>query len=330
MKKLLYILFLTGLLASNSLEAQNQPPPVPYIFKTSILSQESYARLEKCLQAESFSQTCIFQILNEYQITSFYGFLSRLKHLGNRKLSARSLCSVILFYQQIQVWHAEQTGSAELRRPLELPTNPTRKIDTEEARLAVQLLILPPTPLRVHGTGAAPLPYTPTRAKHWRDIAMAFRENGLHEEFLVLFSQIVNHDAGHMRWRHIESLEDRFLYDLRSFSTKPGNELIGRNIFIAYLSNFHSSRAMEEKPKRGSLADFILRFAKLRSRSQLRKFFTTSQLPESFPHYSAMVIKRSLRVFETAQGLKKDQCFEELLNIERSERKRRAKKRAKK
>lgn len=333
MKKLFYILVFVGLLGSNSVEAQtpsSSVPYIPYIFKTSILSSESYARLEKCLQPESFSQTCVFQVLNEYQITSFSAFLTRLKLTRNIKLSARSMCSVIIFYKQIHSWNVEQKGPTKSRRPLELPTNPTRKIDTEEARLAIQLLILPPTPLREHGTGAAPLPYTAARARQWRDFALAFREHNLHEEFLVLFSQIVNHNAGHMRWRHIESLEDRFLYDLRSFSTKPENELIGRNIFIAYLSNFHSSQAMEHKPKRGSLADFILRFSKIRNRAQLRKFFTTSQLPQSFPQYKATVIKRSLRVFKTAQQLKKDRCFEELLKLERSERAKRAKRRARK
>jgi hypothetical protein len=313
------------------------------------------ARLREAHAIGDEGRTELDQVLKDYRATSLKGFLQELDgrldrrrlamtdaerrfHFGSAsisevssilddysrdRLTVQELAAVIQFYQD----RDPKVNTLIQRQGL-------RRADAETARLALGVTKFPFTPAREHNEDQPLVPYTENMRQSWIKTFSAFYDRGLRYEFSQLWSQMVNVNSGNRRFRHIEGFEERFVYEVRRHALQE-DEFRAKDLLIAYLSNHASNKTLDRvgdrpdswtpeqtKEIEGTMAEFLARFANIRDRASLRKFFDTGQLPPSFGNLVAntksIQLERMFRVISAAQKTKNaNSCIKLLGNLAR-------------
>jgi len=221
------------------------------------------------------------------------------------RLTVAELAVLLHFYQSFDSRHNQLIIRSGLRRA-----------DAETARYILAVTKFPYTAVREHGENQPLLEYTSSMKKDWRESFLLFLALDKRFEFDQIWSQMVNQNTGNKRFRHIAGFEERFIWEVRRLALSEGEEFLAQDLLISYLSNYSTNSSLdkvgedpsiwsEEVKKRlkGSLADFIARFAQLKNREQLNRFFESGALPSSFPeNYKSIQVKRVLTVIATAKS----------------------------
>lgn len=214
------------------------------------------------------------------------------------KLKPKELSALIKFYKSL---------NPELNRLIE--PKPIFYNNTRKARLAAEVTAWPVIELREHGFDLSQVPYGPSESKKWRETAQAFWDQGLKFEFLEIWAQLVNQTAGHMRYRHLEGFDFRFLFELRKWALEK-DPFRARDLFVAYVSNYSSSQMIarngvdlknwSDKDKK-SLAYQIILLQNIKNRKELVDLFESGQAPKRFPESNSKTWNQAMASFATAK-----------------------------
>ncbi len=229
----------------------------------------------------------------------------------SEKLSPSQLASLIHFYKEFD------PVNSRLIQP-----KPFLYKNTTKARLAAEVTAWPVIEIREHGYDLPRVSYGTRESSVWRSTAEAFWNRDLQLEFIQIWSQLVNQTAGHMRYRHLETFEHRFLLKLREWALK-NDPFQARDLFVAYLSNYSSSQMIAKfgvdpkawpKNSKESLAYKIILLKEIKNRKELIDFFTSATLPKRFSESDSIIWNQARRVFSTANQIPdREKCLEALL-----------------
>ncbi len=232
------------------------------------------------------------------------------------RLTVSELVVLIHFYQSLDVRENQLIKMRGLRR-----------VNAETPRIALGVTKFPFIEVREHGKDLPLISMTAGRQNDWRDVYKLFQTYGKAYEFAQLWGQMVNQNSGNKRFRHLETFEERFLWEVRSWAVTRGEPLKARDLLVAYLSNFASNTLLDrvgDDPKKwrraersqveGKLAEFISYLARTENRYQLRRFFAEGVLPSHFPKETeSKQLTRALLLFRTAGQVKSlEMCLKAL------------------
>jgi len=325
------------------------------IIPVSSRGQDPLLRLQEAFALGREGRTELDQVLKDYRATSLKSFLqelngrldrhrvamteaerrfyagsaslaelgSNLHDYSRERLTVDELAAIIQFFKERDPKNNELIQRRGLRRA-----------EAESARLALAVTKFPFTPVREHDENQSLVPYSDNMRKEWIRAFESFYRRDLRYEFSQLWSQMVNVNSGNRRFRHIESFEERFIYETRRLALQE-DEFRAKDLLISYLSNHASNKTLDrigDRPDswtpaqrrelQGTLAEFLARFAHIKDRKALRTFFESGQLPPSFGKLAteteSLQLQRMFRVIQAAAKSKNAQdCMSKLGDLSR-------------
>lgn len=275
-------------------------------------------RLAAAIDQRGELEADIDQILEAHRINSLEALFHELNGRRHeyRKLTPTELAAVIKFYQ-----------SRDPKRN-QLIRNGARLYDyTSTARSAVEVTSFPFVEIREHGHHHPQIPYTDAMSRTWAEAFRPFKERELKWEFMELWSQMVNQSAGHVRYRHLEGFEFRFLHELRRWTISTQDYERGLQTLVAYLTSFNTSRVVRRngmnpaiwpKKERKGLAFALLSLSALRNDPKsLQKLFDYGDLPPSLLSISSIQLTRVILTFQQARRYNDiDVCLRQLVDLD--------------
>ena len=236
---------------------------------------------------------------NQRSIQLLMEITSQEREARYEKITPNQLAALLAFYKDLD---------PILNRLIE--PKPIFYINTTKARLAAEVTAWPVIELREHGFDLPPIHYGPRESEKWREVARTFWNNNLRFEFLEIWSQLVNQTAGHMRYRHLQGFDSRFLLELRKWALEK-DPFQARDLFVAFVSNYSSSqmiakngvdlRNWPDKDKK-SLAYQIVLLQNIKNRKELFDLFQSGETPKRFPESNSKIWNQALEAFATAQN----------------------------
>lgn len=217
------------------------------------------------------------------------------------RLTPEELAVVIHFYRWIDQKNANL-----------IEENGLQKSHTETARQANEATAWPAIEIRRHEQDAPRVPYTDAMSSQWTRIFKFFRMLQLEHSFRQLWSQLVNFEAGHLKYRHLETFEERFLLNIRRLALVENQELIARDLLLAYFSNTKSGTSLhqqlellpDESPSDSvnskTLGWFAFRISTMRDVASIREFFEKGVLPKHFLPVKSKLAEGVIEIFGKA------------------------------
>ncbi len=173
---------------------------------------------------------------------------------------------------------------------------PFSRVDTDLADGLVRVIQWPSVPRRTHGE-RAPKPHYDELA--WKRAFEPFSKRASHEkdithEFLWMFAMLINHEAQHNRFTHVEPLHEIFYRRLREFALAAKQPRLASWILMGYLQTYQAARSVFQDPdmrtleawaelptgEKRSSSYFLVQLASM-TNAQLVRFFSKGVLPRN-------------------------------------------------